>query len=212
MKKALEIEKLYARRGAFWLKDVNLVIEEEKIHAVTGKSGSGKSTLIRAVGGAVRPGAACIRYFGQEMYENEREIRTRMSVVYDTPNFNIELKPDGLVKELCKFEPWFDQSRYVQMMSEMELNRQIKVKLYSEGQQRKLMLILALCRNPELLVMDEATSGMDRASRAAMWKLIVDYRQKNPLSVLFTTHHEEELYVADRIWQVEDGRIEPSVL
>ena len=212
MKKALEIEKLYARRGAFWLKDVNLVIEEEKIHAVTGKSGSGKSTLIRAVGGAVRPEAGCIRYFGQEMYENEREIRTRMSVVYDTPNFNIELKPDGLVKELCKFEPWFDQSRYVQMMSEMELNRQIKVKLYSEGQQRKLMLILALCRNPELLVMDEATSGMDRASRAAMWKLIVDYRQKNPLSVLFTTHHEEELYVADRIWQVENGRIEPSVL
>lgn len=212
MKKALEIEKLYARRGAFWLKDVNLVIEEEKIHAVTGKSGSGKSTLIRAVGGAVRPEAGCIRYFGQEMYENEREIRTRMSVVYDTPNFNIELKPDGLVKELCKFEPWFDQSRYVQMMSEMELNRQIKVKLYSEGQQRKLMLILALCRNPELLVMDEATSGMDRVSRAAMWKLIVDYRQKNPLSVLFTTHHEEELYVADRIWQVEDGRIEPSVL
>ena len=212
MKKALEIEKLYARRGAFWLKDVNLVIEEEKIHAVTGKSGSGKSTLIRAVGGAVRPEAGCIRYFGQEMYENEREIRTRMSVVYDTPNFNIELKPDGLVKELCKFEPWFDQSRYVQMMSEMELNRQIKVKLYSEGQQRKLMLILALCRNPELLVMDEATSGMARASRAAMWKLIVDYRQKNPLSVLFTTHHEEELYVADRIWQVEDGRIEPSVL
>ena len=212
MKKALEIEKLYARRGAFWLKDVNLVIEEEKIHAVTGKSGSGKSTLIRAVGGAVRPEAGCIRYFGQEMYENEREIRTRMSVVYDTPNFNIELKPDGLVKELWKFEPWFDQSRYVQMMSEMELNRQIKVKLYSEGQQRKLMLILALCRNPELLVMDEATSGMDRASRAAMWKLIVDYRQKNPLSVLFTTHHEEELYVADRIWQVEGGRIEPSVL
>ena len=66
MKKALEIEKLYARRGAFWLKDVNLVIEEEKIHAVTGKSGSGKSTLIRAVGGAVRPEAGCIRYFGQD--------------------------------------------------------------------------------------------------------------------------------------------------
>ncbi len=212
MKNALEIEKLYVRRGSFWLKDVNLVIEEEKIHAVTGKSGSGKSTLIRAVGGAVRPEVGCIRYFAKEMYENEREIRKRMSVVYDSPNFNIELKPDGLVKELCKFEPWFDQPRYVQMMSEMELNRQIKVKLYSEGQQRKLMLILALCRKPELLVMDEATSGMDRASRATMWKLIVDYRQKNPLSVLFTTHHEEELYVADRIWQVEDGRIEPSVL
>lgn len=212
MNHALEVEKLYIRRGSFWLKDVNLKLEEGKIHAIAGKSGSGKSTLIRAIGGAVRPDAGCIRYFGNEMYEEEKEIRRKMSVVYDSPNFNVEWKPDRLVKELAKFEPWMDQQKYVQLMQEMELNRQIKVKLYSEGQQRKLMLILALCRNPELLVMDEATSGMDRASRAAMWKLIVDYRQKNPLSVLFTTHHEEELYVADRIWQVEDGRIEPSVL
>lgn len=212
MNHALEVEKLYIRRGSFWLKDVNLKLEEGKIHAIAGKSGSGKSTLIRAIGGALRPDAGCIRYFGNEMYEEEKEIRRKMSVVYDSPNFNVEWKPDRLVKELAKFEPWMDQQKYVQLMQEMELNRQIKVKLYSEGQQRKLMLILALCRNPELLVMDEATSGMDRASRAAMWKLIVDYRQKNPLSVLFTTHHEEELYVADRIWQVENGRIEPSVL
>lgn len=205
MNNALEVEKLYIRRGSFWLKDVNLMLGEEKIHAIAGKSGSGKSTLIRVIGGAVRPDAGCIRYFGSEMYESEKEIRRKMSVVYDTPNFNVELKPDRLVKELEKFEPWLDLQRYEQLMQEMELNRQSKVKLYSVGQQRKLMLIVALCRNPELLVMDEATSGMDRASRAAMWKLIADYREKKPLSVLFTTHHEEEMYVADRIWYMENG-------
>ena len=74
MKNALEIEKLYGRRGSFWLKDVNLVIEEEKIHAVTGKSGSGKSTLIRAVGGAVRPEAGCIRYEYYRSARNEDEL------------------------------------------------------------------------------------------------------------------------------------------
>mgnify|MGYP003472334529 FL=1 len=211
MNHALEVEKLYIRRGSFWLKDVNLKLEEGKIHAIAGKSGSGKSTLIRAIGGAVRPDAGCIRYFGNEMYEEEKEIRRKMSVVYDSPNFNVEWKPDRLVKELAKFEPWMDQQKYVQLMQEMELNRQIKVKLYSEGQQRKLMLILALCRNPELLVMDEATSGMDRASRAAMWKLIADYRQEKPLSVLFTTHHEEEMCVADLIWYMEDGRLSDEI-
>ena len=207
MNNALEVEKLYIRRGSFWLKDVNLQLGEEKIHAIAGKSGSGKSTLIRAIGGAVRPDAGCIRYFGREMCDAEKEIRRKMSVVYDTPNFNVELKPDRLVRELAKFEPWLDQQKYVWLMQEMELNRQMKVKLYSEGQQRKLMLILALCRNPELLVMDEATSGVDRGSRAAMWKMIADYRQERPLSVLFTTHHEEEMYVADRIWYMEDGRL-----
>ena len=211
MNHALEVEKLYIRRGSFWLKDVNLKLEEGKIHAIEGKSGSGKSTLIRAIGGAVRPDAGCIRYFGNEMYEEEKEIRRKMSVVYDSPNFNVEWKPDRLVKELAKFEPWMDQQKYVQLMQEMELNRQIKVKLYSEGQQRKLMLILALCRNPELLVMDEATSGMDRASRAAMWKLIADYRLEKPLSVLFTTHHEEEMCVADLIWYMEDGRLSDEI-
>lgn len=211
MNNALEVEKLYIRRGSFWLKDVNLKLEEGKIHAIAGKSGSGKSTLIRAIGGALRPDAGCIRYFGNEMYEEEKEIRRKMSVVYDSPNFNVEWKPDRLVKELAKFEPWMDQQKYVQLMQEMELNRQIKVKLYSEGQQRKLMLILALCRNPELLVMDEATSGMDRASRAAMWKLIADYRQEKTLSVLFTTHHEEEMYVADLIWYMEDGRLSDEI-
>lgn len=205
MNNALEVEKLYIRRGSFWLKDVNLKLEEGKIHAIAGKSGSGKSTLIRAIGGALRPDAGCIRYFGNEMYEEEKEIRRKMSVVYDKPNFNVELKPDRLVKELTKFEPWLDQKKYEQLMYEMELNRQIKIKLYSEGQQRKLMLILALCREPELLVMDEATSSMDRGSRAAMWKVIADYRQEKPLSVLFTTHHEEEMYVADRIWYMENG-------
>ncbi len=207
MNNALEVEKLYIKRGSFWLKDVNLQLGEEKIHAIAGKSGSGKSTLIRAIGGALRPDAGCIRYFGKEMYEAEKEIRRKMSVVYNTPNFNVELKPDRLVKELAQFEPWLDQKKYVQLMQEMELNRQIKVKLYSEGQQRKLMLILALCRNPEILVMDEATSGMDRASRAAMWKLIADYREQKPLSVLFTTHHEEEMCVADRIWYLDEGRL-----
>lgn len=207
MNNALEVEKLYIRRGSFWLKDVNLQLGEEKIHAIAGKSGSGKSTLIRAIGGAVRPDAGCIRYFGSEMYEAEKEIRRKMSVVYDTPNFNVELKPDRLIKELAKFEPWMDQQKYVQLMQEMELDRQMKIKLYSEGQQRKLMLILALCRQPQLLIMDEATSGMDRTSRAAMWKLIADYREKKPLSVIFTTHHEEEMYVADRIWYMEDGRL-----
>lgn len=207
MNNALEVEKLYIKRGSFWLKDVNLQLGEEKIHAIAGKSGSGKSTLIRAIGGALRPDAGCIRYFGKEMYEAEKEIRRKMSVVYDTPNFNVELKPDRLVKELAQLEPWLDQKKYVQLMQEMELNRQIKVKLYSEGQQRKLMLILALCRNPEILVMDEATSGMDRASRAAMWKLIADYREQKPLGVLFTTHHEEEMCVADRIWYLDEGRL-----
>lgn len=207
MNYALEVDNLYVKRGVFWLNDIHLQLQEGKMHAIVGKSGSGKSTLIQTVGGAVRPDAGRICYYGKELYEDEKEIRRKMSVVYATPNFNIELKPDRLIKELAKFEPQMDQKKYAELMQKMELDRQTKIKLYSESQQRKLMLILALCRNPELLVMDEVTSGADRASRAAMWELIEDYRKQKSLSVLFSTHHEEEMYVADRIWYMEDGRL-----
>lgn len=204
---ALEVEKLYIKRGNLGLKDINLQLQEEKVHAIVGKSGTGKSTLIRAIGGAVRPDAGCIRYDGRQLCEDEKEIRKNMSVIYDSPNFNIELKPDRLVKELAKFEPWFDRERYVKLMGQMELDRKMQIKLYSVGQQKKLMLILALCRNPRLLVMDEVTSGVDRESRVAMWELIDDYRKENILSVIFTTHHEEEMYIADRVWYMADGRL-----
>lgn len=204
---ALEVEKLYLKRGNFWLKDINLQLQEEKVHAIVGKSGAGKSTFIRAIGGAARPDAGCIRYDGRQLCEDEKEIRKNMSVIYDSPNFNIELKPDRLVKELAKFEPWLDRERYVKLMGQMELDRKMQIKLYSVGQQKKLMLILALCRNPRLLVMDEVTSGVDRESRAAMWELIDDYRKENILSVIFTTHHEEEMYIADRVWYMADGRL-----
>ena len=62
------------------LRDFNMELEVGQIHVITGKSGSGKSTLFRAIGGALRPEAGRILYYGKEMYEDELKIRKRMSV------------------------------------------------------------------------------------------------------------------------------------
>ncbi|MDD6291172.1 MAG: ABC transporter ATP-binding protein [Lachnospiraceae bacterium] len=201
----LRIEKLYVRRGTFLLKDINIAIEEGETCAIVGKSGSGKSTLIRAIGGAVEPAAGKILYAGRERYEDECAIRKEMSVIYDSPNFNTELKPERLVRELEKFEPWFDRGAFAVYMQQLELNPRLRVKLYAEEMQKKLMLTIALCRKPKLLVMDESTSGVDKESRQGMWEMIEAYRQKYPLTLVFSTHHEEEVQRADCVWRLSQG-------
>lgn len=202
---ALTIEKLYLKRGSFLLRDFNMELEAGQIHVVVGKSGSGKSTLFRAIGGALRPEAGRILYYGKEMYEDELKIRKRMSVIYDAPNFNMELSPERLAREWKKFEPWFDREAFTSYMNRLELEMNQRVKLYSVEKCRKLMLALALSRNPELLVMDDVTSGVDTQSRQVMWEIVERYRSKQELTILFSSHHEEELLLADRVWNL-DGR------
>ena len=137
------------------------------------------------------------------MYEDELKIRKRMSVIDDAPNFNMELSPERLAREWKKFEPWFDREAFTSYMNRLELEMNQRVKLYSVEKCRKLMLALALSRKPELLVMDEVTSGVDTQTRQMMWEMVEKYRSKQELTILFSSHHEEELLLADRIWDLD---------
>lgn len=202
---ALKVEQLYIRRGSLLLQDISFTVEERAVCAIVGKGGSGKSTLIRGIGGALTPDAGRIWYGGRQMYEAEAKIREGMSLVYDEPNFNMELTPERLVREWLKFEPWFDRNYFDECMQKFELDPKLRVRLYSEGMQRKLMLILALCRRPQLLVMDEPTSGVDRDSRNKMWEMVFSFRRECPVTVLYTTHHEEEIAQADQVLWMENG-------
>ena len=115
----------------------------------------------------------------------------------------MELSPERLAREWKKFEPWFDRETFTSYMNRLELEMNQRVKMYSIEKSRKLMLALALSRKPELLVMDEVTSGVDTQTRQMMWEMVEKYRSKQELTILFSSHHEEELLLADRIWDLD---------
>lgn len=203
---ALELQKVYLRRGNFILHDIHFSVREGSIVAVSGRSGAGKSTLIRLIGNALVPDAGRILYYGKEMYEDEIQIRRRLSVVYDVPNFNVEMKAGRLAKEIRKFEPWFDMDGFRRRMEIAGLDDTKRIKLYSRGMQKKYMLILALCRLPDLLVMDEPTSGVDELSREEMFRMIGEYQGEHPLTILFSTHNEDDIQqYADRVLVLDNG-------
>lgn len=207
--KVLELEHVYLQRGNFVLKDISFVVEEGSTVALMGRSGSGKTSLIELIGNAVLADAGRISYFGKEMCEDEREIRRRISIVYDTPNCNTELRAAKMAKEIAKFEPWFDMEGFERRMEEMGMDGAKRIKHFSRGTQKKYMLILALCRQPELLVMDEPTSGVDEQSRLEMLAMMEEYRKKHPLTILFSTHNpaDVEQMATQSIWLEKGGMV-----
>ena len=211
MMNGLALENIYYRQGDFLLKDINLALPEGTITALTGRSGAGKSTLIKLIGHVLEPAAGKIRYLGKELYEDEKRIRSMLSVVYDVPNMNRELRAERLAKGIQKIEPWFSMEMFYQYMEKAKLNPRQKIRQYSQGMCKKYMLILALCRKPRLLVLDEPTSNVDPVSVREMLALIAQYRTLCEVTILFSTHNYGELKrFADAVILLEDGAVRYS--
>lgn len=204
----LEVQKLYHRAGNFYLRDIHFSMEKGSITALIGRSGAGKSTLLRLIAQAEIPEVGKILYEGREMYEDEKTIRSKMSVVYEKPNFNMELKAGRLAEKIRKIEAGFSMDMFRNYMEIAQLDTGMKIKQYSTGMQKKYMLILALCRQPELLLMDEPTSAVDPVSREEMLRLIRDYRSRQDLTILFSTHNYEDIEaIADHVMLLRKGEL-----
>lgn len=208
MAKVLELEHIYYKQGSFLVKDINFSLEDGEVVALVGKSGAGKSTLMRIIGNAIDSDAGIIRYFGKEMYEDEKNIRQQMSVIFDESNFNTEMRGISLAKELSRFENNFSMSSFNEYMDRLELDKNMRIRFYSKGMQRMYALALALSRMPRLLIMDEVTSGVDEMSRDLLWSIVNDYRKEHPLSIIFTTHHKKDIIsVGAKEIMIEKGEL-----
>jgi ABC-2 type transport system ATP-binding protein len=202
----LELQSVYLRRGNFILHDIHFTIKQGENVAVAGGSGCGKTTLVYVIGNALCPDAGKVRYFGKELCEDEAGIRKRLSVVYDVPNFNQEMKAERLVCEIIRFEPWFDREFFLRGMEELQLDVSARIKQYSRRKKKKFMLLLALCRKPSLLVMDDPFGGLAEEDRGSMWTLLQTYKETNDLTILFTAHEgDPSLERADRVEHLQEG-------
>lgn len=206
---ALELQSICLRRGNFILRDIRFTIEEGETVALAGGTGAGKSTLIAVIGNAVQADAGRLLYHGRELYEDEVRIRKNLAVMYETPNFNVEMKAGKLANEICRFEPWFDMDFFHRGMEFFGLDEAGRIKLYSRRMKKKYMLLLALCRRPSLLLMDDPFGGLDEEEREKMWRLLGDYRKDKTLTILFST--QDKAYArrkAGRVIEMKDGRLQ----
>jgi ABC-2 type transport system ATP-binding protein len=183
------------------LQDVDMQVGQGKVVALLGHNGSGKSTLIDIITGTLKPTTGSASVFGDSF----QQVKQRVGVLYEAVPLFPLLKVEEIIRYIAAIYgvPFDAVLPAIQQLELTEvLSRQFRV--LSQGQRKKVGLILSTMHRPELLILDEPTSVLDPFVREQCWRLI---RQYQP-TVLLTTHiWEEAVQFADEVVFIHQGRV-----
>lgn len=204
----LELKNVNYKVKGFALKEINFTVPKGMITGLVGRNGAGKTTLIHIIANNLERESGTILYDGIKYWEDEAGIKRKLGIVYDSSNFNEQFTPKKFKKKIAPNIEGFDIDYFDKYMEKFDLPYDLKFMKYSTGMKRKFMLILTLSRKPELLIMDEPTSGVDPADRYEMLDMLQEFVEDERHSVVFSTHITSDLdKIADYLIFIDSGRI-----
>ena len=201
MEYAMKLDHLTKDFGSFVLKDVSFAIPGGTILGLIGENGAGKSTAIKCLLGILRPDSGDI-----ELLEGEG--LTGVGYVPDECPFSDQLK----VKQVGSFcgglFPGWEDSLFAHYLQKFELPRDKKVKELSRGMKMKLSIAVALSHHPKLLVLDEATSGLDPVVRDEILDEFLAFLSDEDHAILISSHITSDLEkICDYVVYLHKGRV-----
>ena len=172
-----------------------------------GANGAGKTTTLHLISGLLKPEKGSVTIDGGTLKEDPKGYKGRIAYIGDESYLPGDLKRDEILKILEGFYPGLDRGRFNGLADQWELPRKLPIKQYSRGMAVKLMFAAALCRESRLMILDEATNGLDPVARREILALLQDYIEDGQHSVLFSTHIMEDLSdIADLICLIDQGQ------
>ncbi|HLE96577.1 MAG TPA: ATP-binding cassette domain-containing protein [Candidatus Thermoplasmatota archaeon] len=214
MKEAvIEVRGLAKRYGRTVAVDgLDLDVPRGVCYGLLGPNGAGKTTTLRALVGLVRPDAGTVTILGLDAAREGRRVRARMALVPQEANLDLEATTSDNLLIYARFFgiPRVDARRRAdELLAFVGLSekRDEVVERLSGGMKRRLLIARALVNDPELLVLDEPTTGLDPQSRALLWEKIRALRTQGK-TILLTTHYMEEAErLCDELVIVDQGRV-----
>ena len=204
----LEIHHLSKDYGTFRLEDVSFSLPRGVIMGLIGENGAGKSTTINCILGEVQKSGGDITLFGQAQAASEKENKDRIGVVFDENHFPDLFTPKELGQVMAGVYSHWDWAAYHAFLARFSLREDQKIKDFSKGMKVKLAFAVALSHGAELLILDEATSGLDPIVRDEVLDLLLDFVQDERHGVLVSSHITSDLEkVADYIVFLHQGRV-----
>jgi len=189
------------------LSGLSLQVNKGEVYGFLGRNGAGKSTAIRMMMGITKIGSGSIHLFGQSITSNVIDARRRIGYVAQEQHFYPWMTPAHLAKFVKGFYPKWHQHRYEDLISLFELPLDRKIGNFSGGMKAKLALTMALATQPECLILDEPTAGMDPVARREFLDLVSEEARRVEATILFSTHLIDDIEaIADRIGIVESGK------
>jgi ABC-type multidrug transport system ATPase subunit len=205
---AIEVADLSKQYGPVRAVDnVSFTVAEGEIFALLGPNGAGKTTTMEILEGFRKPSGGQVRVLGFDPATGGRAFRERVGIVLQAAGFEEEFTVRELVRLQAGFFPRrHDPDEIIDLVG-LAGKRTARVKGLSGGQRRRLDLALGLVGAPELLFLDEPTTGFDPSARRRAWELVGQLRESG-VTVMLTTHYMEEAQqLADRVGVLQDGKL-----
>jgi ABC-2 type transport system ATP-binding protein len=186
---------------------VDLDIHRGEVFALLGPNGAGKTTATEVLEGYRRADEGEISVLGVDPARGDRAWRSRLGIVAQTSRDQAELSVAELVTHFAGYYPAPRDPDEVIAAVGLEEKRRTRTRKLSGGQRRRLDVALGVIGNPELLFLDEPTTGFDPEARRQFWTLIENLRTAGT-TILLTTHYLDEAeHLADRVGVIADGRM-----
>ena len=201
------VNKKYEKSN-FAIKDISFSIPEGSIVGFIGENGAGKSTTMNCILNVIRRDSGTIEIFGREMTDEDIDIRENIGVVYDSNNFPEYLTAKQLADILGRIYSKWDDFCFEQFLRRFGLPESQKIKSYSRGMSMKLAIAVALSHDSKLLILDEATSGLDPIMRDEILDVLLEFVKQENHSILLSSHITSDLEkIADYIVFIHNGEI-----
>ncbi len=206
---ARDMTKHYA---GFSLQDVSFTVGEGEIVGFVGKNGAGKSTTIKALLGLIELDGGSARMLGRDARELARgsaaALKERIGVVFDTVSVPGHLRVRDVARVMARAFASWDARAFDRLAHAFDLDGAKQVKELSRGMGMKLSLACALSHGAQLLILDEATAGLDPMARDEMLDRLRDFVAEPGRAVFMSSHITSDLErIADRVLCIDDGRI-----
>lgn len=206
MHDALTISGLTKTYKDFVLDGVSFSVPSGSIVGLIGENGAGKSTTISATLGLIQKEAGSVSVLGKEELDNE--IKEQVGVVFDGSNYPEILSPRKLNRVLKNIYQSWDERTFLSLLKKLSLPIDKPIKQYSRGMKMKLAISAALSHNSKLLILDEATSGLDPVIRDDILDILLDFVQDEDHSILISSHITTDLEkIADYIVFIHEGKV-----
>ena len=206
---AIEIKNLSKRYDDFELRDLTLSLPEGSILGLAGENGAGKSTTIKLIMNTIERDFGSVTVLGHECTSPEfTDLKNDIGVVLDEANFPTVLNVKQVNKIMKNtFRNW-DEEKYFELIRKFRLPKDKKFKDFSRGMKMKLSIAVALSHDPRLLVLDEATGGLDPLIRDEILDIFNDFTRDEGHSILMSSHIVSDIEkICDYFAFIHDGRL-----
>lgn len=205
-KTALELSNVSKQYKDFTLDNISFKVPQGSIVGLIGENGAGKSTTINAVLGLISKDSGTITMLGKT--DIDAVCKENIGVVFDGNNYPDMLTPKQLGKVFENIYSSWNKEKYEQLLKKFNLPLNKKIKKFSKGMKMKYAISVAFSHNSKLLILDEATSGLDPIMRDEILDMFLDFIQDEENSILVSSHITSDLEkVADYIVFIHNGKI-----